>query len=101
MVVIAVDHAPRILSKVVEITKTGEIKKNEQGTEWEKCIFTVELNAYSKRTPKLIIPSKYEGRRVMTSRYCLYDWHFKVGVNKTLSPKETQAVLNGKTDLTI
>jgi len=34
-------------------------------------------------------------------RYCLYDWHYKTGVRKTLEPDETEAVLSGKPTETV
>jgi hypothetical protein len=90
----------KLQGKVQDINKTGEfIEKDDE--KWEKCIFTVELEKFSKRTPEEIIPEKLKGKRVKLVRYCCFDWHYKIGIMKTLEPDETEAVLNGKTIKTV
>lgn len=85
----------KLQGRVVDIEKTGEIRTDEEGNEWEKCIFTVELTNFSKRTPDEIIPEEIKGEKVKLVRYCCFDWHYKLGVRKTLEPDETDAVLSG------
>lgn len=85
----------KLQGRVVDIEKTGEIRTDEEGNEWEKCIFTVELTNFSKRTPDEIIPEEIKGKKVKLVRYCCFDWHYKLGVRKTLEPDETEAVLSG------
>ena len=85
----------KLQGKVLDVNKTGEfIEKDDE--KWEKCIFTVELTKFSKRTPEEIMPESLKGKRVKLIRYCCFDWHYKVGAMKTLEPDETEAVLRGK-----
>ena len=86
---------------VLDIERTGETITDEEGEKWEKCIFTVELTKFSKRTPNEMIPENLKGKRVKIVRYCCFDWHYKLGVTKTLEPEETEAVLNGKPSVTV
>jgi hypothetical protein len=86
---------------VLDIERTGETITDEEGEKWEKCIFTVELTKFSKRTPNEMIPENLKGKRVKIVRYCCFDWHYKLGVTKTLEPEETEAVLNGKPSETV
>ncbi|MEM2915082.1 MAG: hypothetical protein QXH91_06770 [Candidatus Bathyarchaeia archaeon] len=81
---------------VVDITKTGEEMTDDKGNKWEKCIFTVELTNFSKRTPNEVLPESFKGKKVQLIRFCLFDWHFKIGARKTLDNDETEAVLAGK-----
>lgn len=94
------DMEPRLQGTVTEISKTGEREKDRDGVEWERCLFTLELKGYSKRTPGLNPPEGVKGRKVKIARYCAYDWHYRIGVTKTLTPDETRQVLSGETDLT-
>ncbi|WP_455365026.1 hypothetical protein [[Eubacterium] cellulosolvens] len=94
------DKEPRLQGTVVEISKTGEKTQDEDGLSWERCLFTIALEGYSKRTPDLTLPPELVGKKIKITRYCAYDWHLKLNVTKTLTPPETQLVLNGKTDLT-
>ena len=49
-------------------------------------IFTIELpNSQNAHQTRL---SHY--------RYCYFDWHYKLGVTKTLEPYEIEAMLAGK-----
>ena len=80
---------------VLSIEKTGETFIDEDGDKWERCIFTVELTGFSKRTPEERLPEELKGRRVKLIRWCCFDWHYKLGVRKTLEPDETEAVLKG------
>ncbi|RJS92023.1 hypothetical protein CW705_03270 [Candidatus Bathyarchaeota archaeon] len=91
----------KLQGKVVEIERTGETFTDEYGEKWEKCIFTVELTNFSKRTPDEKLPGDLKGKRVKLVRYCCYDWHYKIGVRKTLEPDETEAVLSGKPTETV
>ncbi|MCS7119838.1 MAG: hypothetical protein RMJ07_07160 [Nitrososphaerota archaeon] len=90
---------PRIIKKLqgvaLDVERTGEFVVDEEGEKWEKCIFTVELKCFSKRTPNEKLPEGIEGKEVKIVRYCCFDWHFKLGVMKTLDPKETEDVLTG------
>jgi hypothetical protein len=96
----AFDVRPRLKGLVLKIEKTGEKVQDSEGVEWEKCVFTVALKGYSRRTPQLELDKKLVDREVKLVRYCAYDWHYKLGVSKTLDPEETEAVLKGETDLT-
>ena len=91
----------KLQGRVVDIERTGEFITDEDGDKWERCIFTVELTNFSKRTPDEIIPEDIRGKRVEIIRYCRYDWHYKIGVRKTLEPDETDAVLAGKPTETV
>jgi hypothetical protein len=86
---------------VVDIEKTGESKTDEEGSKWEKCVFTIELTNFSKRTPDEVLPDSIKGKKVKIVRFCCYDWHYKLGVKKTLDPCETEAVLVGKQTETV
>jgi len=87
----------RKLQGVVEkIEKTGERKGDEKGTTWEKCVFVVRLKGFSKRTPKEKIPTHLVGKKVKLIRWCAYDWHYRLGVRKTLEPDETETILMEK-----
>jgi len=91
----------KLQGKVVEIERTGEYITDEEGDRWEKCIFTVELTGFSKRTPNEVLPENLKGKRVKLVRYCCFDWHYKLGVRKTLEPDETEAVLRGESTETV
>ncbi len=96
-----IDKRPRLIGAVSKIEKTGEKVKDNEGFEWEKCVFTLSLKNYSRRTPELELDSRLIGKEVKIIRYCLHDWHYKLGVNKTLLDcKETQEVLSNKLNLT-
>ncbi|OYT44226.1 hypothetical protein CW711_01475 [Candidatus Bathyarchaeota archaeon] len=82
--------------KVVKVERTGEYMFDKDGDRWEKCIFTVELTGFSKRTPDEILPENLRGKRIKLVRYCCFDWHYKLGVRKTLEPDETEAILKGE-----
>jgi len=91
----------KLQSKVIEIKKTGEFTTDEEGNKWEKCIFTVEITDFSKRTPDEVVPEEIKGKKVNLVRYCCFDWHYKLGVRKTLEPDETEAVLARKPAKTV
>lgn len=94
-----IDRRPRLQGTVKSIERTGESTKDEYGNLWEKCVFTLELTGFSKRTPDKELPKEVVGKHVKLVRYACFDWHFKLGVRKTLEPEETVAVLKGeKTD---
>jgi len=85
----------RLKGKVVAVEKTGEAVTRD-GETWEKCIFTLEIVRFSKRTPEEVVPVRLRGKTVKLVRYCLYDWHYKLGIEKTLSPEETESLLQEK-----
>ena len=91
----------KLQGTVVDIEKTGETMTDEEGNEWEKCIFTVQLTNFSKRTPNEVVPEEIKGERVKIVRHCCFDWHYKLGIRKTLEPDETEAVLAGKSTETL
>ena len=91
----------RLQGKVLDIEKTGNFVLDEEGERWEKCIFTVKLSNFSKRTPEETVPKKLKGKKVKIVRYCCFDWHYKLGVRKTLDPDETEAVLKGSPTKTV
>lgn len=91
----------KLQGKVISIERTGEYITDEEGEKWEKCIFTIELTGFSKRTPNEKIPEEIKGKKVKLVRYCCFDWHYKIGVIKTLEPDETEAVLSGKPTKTV
>lgn len=86
---------------VLNVEKTGEEKKDEEGNIWRKCVFNLELTGFSKRTPKEVMPSGLKGKRVKLVRWCCFDWHYKLGVRKTLEPDETEAVMSGEPTPTV
>ena len=87
--------------RVSSIEKTGEKKEDEEGNLWEKCVFTLELTGFSKRTPDQLIPPDLKGKVVKLVRWCCFDWHYKLGVTKTLESDETEAVIIGKPTATV
>jgi len=90
----------KLQGKISEVKKTGEFIEKD-GETWEKCIFTVELSKFSKRTSEEILPENLRGKRVKVIRYCCFNWHYKTDVMKTLEPDETEAILNEKPNKTI
>ena len=80
---------------VIAVQKTGETATVD-GETWEKCVFTLEITRFSKRTPNEIVPDSLKSKKVKLVRYCLYDWHYKLGVEKTLKAEETDSLLRGK-----
>ena len=91
----------KLQGRVLDIEKTGESMTDEDGNRWNKCIFSIELTSFSKRTPDEIIPENLKAKTVKLVRYCCFDWHYKLGVRKTLEPDETEAVLAGKPSETV
>ena len=91
---------PRLKGKVIAVLKTGRTTA-VNGATWEECVFTVEIAHFSKRTPKEIIPDSLKSKKVKLVRYCLYDWHYKLGVEKTLNAEETDCLLRGQPSSTI
>lgn len=91
----------KLQGTVSEVKKTGISTVDEDGNKWEKCIFTIQLTNFSKRTPKEVIPEKIRDKKVKLVRYCCFDWHYKLGVRKTLEPDETEAVLADKPTKTV
>jgi len=93
------DTRRRLQGIVREVIKTGEKKVDEEGNEWERCIFVVELTGFSKRTPNEVLPEELRGAKVRVVRWCCFDWHYRTGVRATLTPEETERVLSGELDL--
>ena len=93
---VVMDKARRLQGRVLGIDRRGEKKKDEEGNEWEKCVFTLELVGFSKRTPQEVLSDEMLGKRVKLIRWCCFDWHYKLGVRKTLDVDETEAVLGGR-----
>jgi len=91
----------KLQGKVLSIKKTGEKKRDEGGNIWEKCVFTVELTGFSRRTPDEAIPPELRGREVKIVRWCCFDWHYKLGVRKTLEQDENEAVIERKPSATV
>jgi hypothetical protein len=92
--VVPLKSVRRLKGKVVAFEKTGSVKLNDEN--WERCIFTLELTRFSGRNPTEPMPPVLRGKIIKIVRYCLYDWHYKAGVEKTLEPEETEAVISGK-----
>jgi len=90
----------KLKGRALAIERTGEIVRRDDEN-WEKCIFTLELARFSSGTPTEQIPSSLKGKKVKIARYCLYDWHYKLEIEKTLEPDETEAVLEGKPSATV
>jgi len=91
----------KLQGTVVDIVKMGETTTDKEGNKWEKCVFTVELTNFSNRTPKEVLPNNIKGKKVKLVRFCCFDWHYKLGVKKTLDFDETEAVLAGKQSQTV
>lgn len=85
----------KLQGKVLKIEKTNEKFKDEYGNEWKKCIFTIGLTGFSKRTPEEKMPKSLLGKEVKLVRWCCFDWHYKIGIKKTLDSDETEAVIKG------
>jgi len=90
----------RLKARVVAVQRTGETATID-GETWEKSIFTLEVTRFSKRTPEEVVPPHLKGKMIRLARHCLYDWHYKLGVEKTLSPEETESLLQEKQTSTI
>jgi len=101
MVFYVTEKVRKLQGRVLDIEKTGESMRDEEGNKWEKCIFTVELTNFSKRTPDEVVPQEIQGKKVKLVRYCCFDWHYKLGARKTLEPDETEAELAGNTTKTV
>jgi hypothetical protein len=71
----------RLKGRVIAVEKTGETTTRD-GETWDECVFTLELTRFSKRTPEEIVPSHLKGKLVKLVRYCLYDWHYALGIEK-------------------
>jgi len=91
----------KLQGTVLNAEKTGDTIADEDGDKWEKCVFTIELTNFSKRSPDEIIPETLKGKRVKILRYCCFDWHYKLGVKKTLTIDETGAILANKPTKTV
>jgi hypothetical protein len=84
----------KLKGKVLAVNRTEEYIERD-GERWKKCIFTLELTSFSKRRPQPL-PAALKGKRVKLVRYCCYDRHYKLDVEKTLECDETEAIIQGK-----
>ena len=91
----------KLQGTVVDIVKTGETTTDKEENKWEKCIFTIELTHFSRRTRNEALPNNIKGKKIKLVRFCLFNWHYKLGVKKTLDFSETEAVLTGKQSETV
>lgn len=82
----------------LKLVKQQRIKKETNG---KNAYSPLNLHAFSKRTPNEILPNNIKGKKVKLVRFCSFDWHYKLGVKKTLDFDETEAVLAGKQSETI
>jgi hypothetical protein len=96
-----VEKVRKLQVKALEVEKTGDTLKDAEGNTWEKCIFSAKIIGFSKRTPNEVVPETVKSKKVKLVRYCCYDWHYKLGIKKTLEPDETEAVLAGKPTETV
>ena len=80
--------------RVLNVEKTIEKRLDREGTEWQKCVFTVELTGFSKRTPEEAMARDLKGERVKVVRWCAFDWHYKTGARVTLRADETESLLS-------
>jgi len=48
----------KLQGRVIDIEKTGESMIDDEGLNWEKCIFTLEITNFSKRTPDEVVPDE-------------------------------------------
>ena len=62
----------RLKGRVIAVERTGEAIIRD-GEAWQKCIFTLEVTRFSKRTLLEVVPSDLRGKRIKLLRYCLYD----------------------------
>jgi len=85
----------RLKGVVVDVERTDDTR-DFHGEKWRKYVYTVELLSFSKRTKQRQIPDSIKGKRVKLVRYAYYDWHYKIGMKKTLTAEETAAVLKRK-----
>jgi len=90
----------RLKGKVLAVEKTTEVE-NRKGEKWVKCIFTLQLIGFSRDPSGELIPQSMKKKRIKLVRYCLYDWHYKLGTEKTLEPDETAAILAGNPTPTV
>jgi len=91
-----IDSRRRLQGIAVNLEETGERRTDDGGTNWHRCIFTVELTGFSSRTPRERLREQLMRKQVKLVRWCSQDWHRKLGVLKTLEPDETEAVLKGE-----
>jgi len=84
----------KLKGKVVAIEKTGGTVRKD-GECWERCIFTLELTGLSENLVQKQIPASLNRKRVKITRYCFYNWHFTLGIEKTIEPEETEAIFEG------
>ena len=93
--------SPRKLKgKVVGVNKISEVEEHE-GEKWVKCIFTLRLTGFSGKHSAELVPESLREKEIKLVRYCLYEWHYKLGTEKTLEAEETAAVLTGKPTKTV
>jgi hypothetical protein len=81
----------RLKGRVIAIEKTGETAEG-RGDLGEVHLYT-EVTRFSKRTPNEVVPDDLKDRKIKLARHCLCDWHYRSGVEKTLSAEETDHLL--------
>jgi len=91
-----IDSRRRLQGTAVNLEETGETRTDDEGTNWHRCIFAVELTGFSSRTPRERLREQSMRKQVKLARWCSQGWHRKLGVLKTLEPDETEAVLKGE-----
>lgn len=83
----------RVLRGIVrKMERSGEKVVDENGVVWEKCVFHIEITGFSKRV-KERLPEHLRGKVVRVVRWCAFDWHYKLNVPATLTPRETESIL--------
>ena len=85
---------------VVAVERTKEVDERE-GEEWSKCVFTLRLTRFANELQAGLLPESLRGKEIKLVRFCLYDWHYKLGTEKTLEPEETAAILASKQTKTV
>lgn len=91
----------KLRGKILDVEKTEKFITDADGNNWEKCIFTIRITSFSKRTQDEVIPENLKGKKVKLVRYCCFDWHYGVSTWKVLESDETEGVLANKPTSTV
>jgi len=84
----------RLRGTILNIERTAEKKKDDEGIVWEKCIFDVKIDGLSKGADNnKALLKKVIGKKVKVVRWCAFDWHYKIGSKITLEPEEVKSFL--------
>ena len=46
----------KLRGTVLGVEKTGESRVDEEGLRWDRCVFTLRIEGFSKRTPDEKLP---------------------------------------------